>query len=155
MADTLRSINSQTITARENDPGMITQGVTMEEMISVADVAKQLGKIKQSVFKVIKRLEINVMKRRAGGNQLAAYVTQSDFNRIKAEIAAREKRTRSDCVSVEEDDGFISAEQGVFYLVQLESDHDAGRFKVGFAANMPDRLRQLRCSAPFATVLKT
>ena len=46
-----------------------------------------------------------------------------------------------------------SPEQGVFYLLLLEPDHDPGRFKVGFAVSLPERLRQLRCSAPFATVV--
>jgi hypothetical protein len=43
---------------------------------------------------------------------------------------------------------------GVFYLIQLEPDHDPGRFKVGFAANISERLRAHRCSAPFAIVAK-
>jgi len=46
-------------------------------------------------------------------------------------------------------------ELGVFYVVQLEPDHDPGRFKVGFASNMAERLRAHRCSAPFSKVLKT
>jgi hypothetical protein len=46
-------------------------------------------------------------------------------------------------------------DQGVFYLLLLEPDHDPGRFKVGFAINLPDRLRALRCSAPFAIVIKS
>jgi len=40
-------------------------------------------------------------------------------------------------------------------LIQLEPDHDPGRFKLGFASNMPERLRSHRCSAPFAKILKT
>jgi hypothetical protein len=47
------------------------------------------------------------------------------------------------------------AEQGVFYLLQLEPDHDPGRFKVGFATSLPERLRTLKCSAPFIAVLAT
>jgi hypothetical protein len=41
----------------------------------------------------------------------------------------------------------------MFYLLLLEPDHDPGRFKVGFALSVPERLRQLRCSAPFAKVV--
>ena len=55
----------------------------------------------------------------------------------------------------EEGDNLVSAEVGVFYLIQLEADFDPGRFKVGFAAGMSERLRQLRCSAPFAAVVRT
>ena len=49
----------------------------------------------------------------------------------------------------------VLAEQGVFYLVSLESDSDPGRFKVGFGGSLPERLRALRCSAPFAKVIAT
>jgi hypothetical protein len=54
-----------------------------------------------------------------------------------------------------EDSGIYSPEQGVFYLIQLEPTHDPQRFKVGFAADMTERLRAIRCAAPFATVLKS
>ena len=47
-----------------------------------------------------------------------------------------------------------AAEEGVFYLVQLEPDLDPGRFKIGFTASLPERLRHLRCAAPFAVVVK-
>ncbi|NJR52122.1 MAG: hypothetical protein HC780_23645 [Leptolyngbyaceae cyanobacterium CSU_1_3] len=40
-------------------------------------------------------------------------------------------------------------------MIQLEPEFDPGRFKVGFAANMSERLRHLRCSAPFAVVMRT
>ena len=40
-------------------------------------------------------------------------------------------------------------------MIQLEPDHDPGRFKVGFAANINERLRAHRCSDPFAEILKT
>ena len=43
----------------------------------------------------------------------------------------------------------------MFYLLQLEPEHDPGRIKVGFAVNLPERLRTLRCSAPFTKVVRT
>ena len=49
----------------------------------------------------------------------------------------------------------LLAEQGVFYLLSLEPKSDPGRFKVGFATSLSERLRQLRCSAPFTTVVAT
>ena len=45
--------------------------------------------------------------------------------------------------------------RGVFYLLLLEPEHDPGRFKVGFAVSLSERLRTLRCSAPFLKVVKT
>ena len=44
---------------------------------------------------------------------------------------------------------------GVFYLLHLEPEHDPNRFKVGFASNLDERLRQHRCSAPLAQIVKT
>ena len=41
---------------------------------------------------------------------------------------------------------------GFFYLLCLE---DPSRFKVGFASNLNERLRQHRCSAPYTQVVKT
>lgn len=49
----------------------------------------------------------------------------------------------------------LPAEIGLFYLVQLEPDHDPGRFKAGFTSNMEERLRAHRCAAPFVKVIKT
>jgi hypothetical protein len=128
-----------------------------DEMISVIDVANQLGKRKQTIFKIARRLGISGLKRRdsSSRNQLVLYITQSDFKLIKGEVLANERRMQSNQLEIDDGEDFVSAEQGVFYLIQLEADHDPGRFKVGFAASMSERLRALRCSAPFANVLKT
>ena len=128
-----------------------------EEMISVIDVANQLGKRKQTIFRIARRLGISGSKRRdsTSRNQLVLYITQSDFNRIKGEILANTRRTQTNQLEIDEAEDFVSAELGVFYVIQLEADHDPGRFKVGFAASMSERLRALRCSAPFANVIKT
>lgn len=128
-----------------------------EEMISVIDVATHLGKRKSTVFKVMKRLHIEATKRRSpsNGNQLVACITKADFQRIICEWMGSTTPSQSDASERQGDGDLWSSEQGVFYLVQLEPTHDPGRFKVGFAANMMERLRALRCSAPYATVLKT
>lgn len=44
---------------------------------------------------------------------------------------------------------------GVFYLIQLEPEHDPGRFKLGFATNIEEGLRSHKTAAPFSKVLKT
>jgi predicted Fe-S protein YdhL (DUF1289 family) len=121
-----------------------------ENYISVIDVAKEVGKAKQTVFKVPKRLDIESQKMRGPDNrgQLIAYITQEEFTLVKAEIQNM-RGGKSDASESE------IPELGVFYVVQLEPDHDPGRFKVGFASNMAERLRTHRCSAPFSKVLKT
>ena len=126
-----------------------------DDLISVIDVANHHGKHKQTIFKILKRLGIEQTKRRnsSSKNQLVAYITQDEFRRVGEELLLFTERI--ELGQDDESDGFVSAEVGVFYLIQLEPELDPCRFKVGFAANMSDRLRALRCSAPFASVVKT
>lgn len=123
-----------------------------DDLISVIDVASHHGKQKQTIFKILRRLGIETSKIRnsASKNQFVAYITQEDFKRVSEELVVFAERLGQDKFA--ESDTF--AETGVFYLVQLEPAHDPCRFKVGFSDNMSDRLRALRCSAPFASVMK-
>jgi hypothetical protein len=130
--------------------------MTDNDMISVIDAARELGKPKQTIFKIMRRLGVAGSKRRdsSKGNQVISYITRTELDRLRSELNTRRNRSQAVENNLEVSD-FISAELGVFYLIQLEPEHDPRRFKVGFAANMTDRLRSLRCSAPFAAVLKT
>ena len=133
------------------------QGDDMDDnLISVSDVADQHGKRKQTVFKILKRLGIqtNKIRKSSSGNQFVSYITQDEFRLVSNELNSTETGL-SELSNVGITDNFTSAEQGYFYLIQLEPKFDPCRFKVGFAANMSDRLRALRCSAPFASVIKT
>ena len=127
-----------------------------DDLISVIDVANHHGKQKQHIFKILKRLGIDTTKVRnsASKNQLVSYITQDDFRRISDELLSFAEGMKSG-QDDGESNGFVSSEVGVFYLIQLEPELDPCRFKVGFATNMQDRLRALRCSAPIATVIKT
>jgi len=129
-----------------------------QELISVSDVAQELGTRKQQVFKVLKKIGITPTKQRDATrrNQLASYVTRAEVERLKREHPWRARGSGTRDTDVENGgESVYSMEVGVFYVVQLEPKHDPGRFKVGFAANMDERLRKHRCSAPFAVVLKT
>ena len=44
---------------------------------------------------------------------------------------------------------------GLFYIMQLEPDHDPGRFKAGFSVEIEGRLQKHRCSALFIPCIKT
>jgi len=130
-----------------------------ENTISVIDLASQHGMRKQTIFKILKRLGIETRKRLGDSNtnrgQAIAYITNEEARRLADEIQsgrASKGSTHEDYASTSE---AILAEQGVFYLLQLEPDHDPERFKVGFATSLPERLRSLRCSAPFTKVLAT
>jgi len=126
-----------------------------DELISVIDLAIQLGRRKQTVFKVIRRLGIEAQMLANGNSRGAtmAYVTHADADRIRDELGGTGGGEGEGADDV--DDSNVPAQRGVFYLIQLEPEHDPGRFKVGFATNLSERLRTHRCSAPFAAVVKS
>ncbi|WP_171820388.1 hypothetical protein [Candidatus Competibacter denitrificans] len=125
-----------------------------ENLISIIDVAAQTGKRKATIFKILKRLNIEPIKRRSSANrgQVISYITNEELRQVLEQIKLKED---FDIDVVESNLGpeALLFEQGVFYLLILEPNHDPGRFKVGFAINLSERLRALRCSAPFAEVV--
>lgn len=129
----------------ESDPSAST---LPERSIAVAELADELGTYKQTIFKIAKRLEIQPLKRReaARGNQLVALVSGAEATAIR-EAFTQSRRTRAQGnVDVAE----LAPDEGWFYLIQLEPQHDPGRFKVGFTTDLEGRLRHHRCSAPFS-----
>jgi hypothetical protein len=124
-----------------------------DELISVIDLANHYGKRKQSIFKILKRLGIETKKLRSPNNrgQVIAYITNDESRLVLSDLQSEGIERE---VSNSLPDALL-AEQGVFYLLVLEPDHDYGRFKVGFATNLSERLRALRCSAPFLRVVRT
>ena len=124
-----------------------------EDLISVIDAANKLGIQKQQLFKVIKRFGIITAKHKSSAHrgQTISYITNNDFDLIvnnHVTIVAQDGGEDSVKTSSQID-------HGVFYLIQLEPEHDPGRFKVGFASNMPERLRSHRCSAPFSEIIQS
>jgi hypothetical protein len=119
------------------------------ETISVIDVAKNLGKQKAHIFKILGRLGIETVKEKnsAAKGQKISYISTEDYERIKEYLAGAENEP--DVSTMQLDIG------GVFYLIQLEPEHDPGRFKLGFATNIEERLRSHKTAAPFSKVLKT
>lgn len=129
-----------------------------ESLISVKDFAEENGLLKQTVFKVIKRLGIEPEKSRGGDQnrgQTISYITEREAQMVLDALAS----TMSARVTAEGESMSVPEaalyDIGVFYLLSLEPEHDPTRFKVGFASNLNERLRQHRCSAPFAEVVKT
>jgi len=127
--------------------------MTEVERVAVADLADELGTYRATVFKIMKRLSIRPTKQRdaARGGQLIALVTLPEASAIRTEFAAG--RRTADQASA---NGMpLVADEGMFYLIQLEPAHDPGRFKVGFTTDLEGRLRHHRCSAPFAEYRKS
>ncbi len=121
--------------------------------IAMGELADELGVYKQTVFKIAKRLGIQPIKRRDAtrGNQLIAFVTEVDAGAIRDGFAQGRRAGVQGNTDIVE----FAPEVGWFYLIQLEPEHDPGRFKVGFTTDLDGRLRHHRCSAPFAKYLKT
>lgn len=136
--------------ASESTPNKPSQ---MVRSIAVAELADELETYKQTIFKIVKRLGIQPVKRRepTRGNQLVAFVTETDAAAIRVAFAeGRRSVAQGDSDVID-----FAPDEGWFYLIQLEPEHDPGRFKVGFTTDLDGRLRHHRCSAPFAVYTKT
>src|SRR5438552_12102551 len=112
-----------------SEPNPITS-VEATRSIAVAELADELGTYKQTIFKIAKRLNLQAMKRRepTRGNQLIALVSEADAAAIRDAFA----QGRRSGIQGTSDIGEFAPDEGWFYLIQLEPEHDPGRFKVGF-----------------------
>ncbi|MEF2230985.1 MAG: hypothetical protein V3571_08655 [Pseudodesulfovibrio sp.] len=120
-----------------------------DQLIAVIEAASALGKNKQHLFKIINRLKIDKVHEKSSDarGQKRAYITLSDYERIKENLAVENEVSNGD-------ESYIVS-GGVFYLIQLEPECDPDRFKLGFATNIEERIRSHKTAAPFSTVLKT
>jgi hypothetical protein len=126
-----------------------------DKRISVNDFAQKHGLLKQTVFKVLKRLNIEAEKERGGREsrgQMISYITENEANQV-LEVLAASRSGNTQNIGNETEAALYDV--GVFYLLQLEPKHDPNRFKVGFASNLNERMRQHRCSAPFVKIVET
>lgn len=133
----------------------------LEDLVSVKDFAEANGLRRQTIFKILKRLNIEAKLTRGGREnrgQTIALISNLEGQRVLNELASTKRATDSSLeneseVSVPFDPSLYDV--GVFYLMLLEPEHDPNRIKVGFAGNIEERLRKHRCSAPFVTVVRT
>ena len=123
------------------------------ERIAITELADDLQGRKQTLFKIAKRLGIQPTMRRDVDrrNQLVATVTPVEASRIRGEFITRVRNVKESGTETET----LVVEDGFFYLVQLEPNHDPGRIKVGFTSDIDGRLSKHRCSAPFAKCLRS
>jgi len=122
------------------------------DLIAVAELADELGTYRATIFKIVRRLGIQPVKRRDSerGGQQIALVTPAEALAIR-EAFTTGRRSGGDAPV---DGEALAADEGRFYLIQLEPEIDPGRFKVGFTTDLDGRLRHHRCSAPFAEYRK-
>jgi len=128
-----------------------------EERIAIIDLADELQVRKQRIFKLLGRLKIRPTQRREPerGNQNVATVSVQEAAAIRRELAKSADLAGG---ALQATGGAapvcFSDDMGFFYLLQLEPDHDPGRFKVGFTTEPDGRLQKHRCSAPFAKYVR-
>ena len=129
-----------------------------QECISVIDAASEIGLDKRNVFKILKRLGIETFLERSSSpnhrGQAIAHISLEDFESLRNDMASKVTTplaADSDTADLE----YVPIEAGNFYVIQLEPEHDCGRFKVGFAVSIAERLRSHRCAAPFAKLVKS
>jgi hypothetical protein len=129
--------------------------VSEPQRIAIVDLADDLQVRKQRIFKILPRLGIRPTQRRelSRGNQNVATVSQSEAIAIRAEIEKSAGTPSGN--SSGSPAAFYSDDVGFFYLIQLEPEHDPGRFKLGFTMDLDGRLQKHRCSAPFAQYIGT
>lgn len=125
-------------------PEMTEQGLKQ-----VNEIARAYGKNRGSVHRIIKRLGIDVVKRRSetARGQVVNWIRETDLPRI--EEAFRRSDSKKDQSKEETPFSF-----GNFYLITLEPKMDPGRFKLGYAADVKERLSSHRTAAPFAQIIK-
>ena len=123
--------------------------LSMQEskMISIIDLADEIGVRKQTIFKVARRLGIETQKLKTeqGRGQQVAHVSDEEAALIRGAVSVSD---RSDDVDPED------SAAGWFYLIQLEPVMDPGRIKLGFAIDVQQRLRKHKTSAPFCILVR-
>src|SRR3990172_4580305 len=131
--------------------------VSEPEPIAIVDLADDLQVRKQRIFKILPRLGIRPKQRREAsrGNQNVATVSPAEAAAIRAEIEVDYADPSDEGSRFGKGAAFVTDDVGFFYVIQLEPEHDPGRFKVGFTMDLDGRLQKHRCSAPFAGYVRT
>jgi hypothetical protein len=121
-----------------------------DELVSLKELARQIGMDRSSMLRYIKRLGYRPHKRRTAdsGGQVAAAVRRDEADAIL------DRRKREGFV-IGADASRTVSEEGYFYAVQLIPELSAKRVKLGFATNTAERLQQHRTAAPTAILIKS
>lgn len=119
-----------------------------QDLMMVREIATELGRSKSYIHRMVERLGIEIVKQKGESTrgQIAHFIRANDYPRILEDLTPS---------SDEESAHEAMHGTGSFYLISLEPDLDPNRFKVGFGADVNERLRRHKISAPFARIIKT
>ena len=117
-----------------------------KNLISIGEIATIHGRRRESVHNIVKRLGIDTVKVASASarGQKVSCITMEDYRLLEQQLANSTQKT-ADTVAF----------RGVFYLAQIEPVLDPGRFKVGFATDISERIRSHKTIAPFLQIVKT
>ena len=122
--------------------------MTTQNLISIIEIAANYGRRRQTIHKIIKRLGIDTVKVKASSEgargQKLSHITMEDYTRLQQYLVPPKANTADQNVS-----------HGIFYLLLLEPDFDPGRFKVGFATDVNERMRSHKTVVPLSKIIKT
>lgn len=125
--------------------------MTEQDLKQVNEIARNHGWNPKSVHRIIRRLGIDVVKHRSESasarGQVVSWIRATDVPRLEE---AFRRSTKQDPASVED----TPVGYGSFYLIALEPELDPGRFKLGYAADVNERLSSHRTAAPLAQIIK-
>jgi len=121
-----------------------------DKMVAVIELEKSLRMRKQSIYRIINRLKINIAYEKSefsgSRGQKIGYITKEDEKILVDYIKNKEIITTANEIDYNKN--------GYFYLIQLEPEYDSNRFKVGFAMSVEERIKQHKTSAPLLKLIK-
>ena len=121
-----------------------------QDLVSIAEIAKQHDRNRQTIHKIVKRMGLpTVLKKtkteEARGQKLS-HISIDDYKLLEKTLLVQGNQ-----VSNEEQSDLSP---GMFYFILLEPELDPGRFKVGFASDVHERMRSHKTTAPFLKLVK-
>ena len=122
-----------------------------EDRISIIDLSKQHRKRRQAIHKIVRKLAITPTLIRSSDNagQRISYITSEEARRVSEYISTPGTQvTKAERFGSNFEAPLADSEYGFFYLMKCEPELDPGRFKVGFATDVRERLRKHKTSAP-------
>lgn len=121
--------------------------MSVEGYVTLKSLSEQLSLDRSNTRKYVLKLGIKPQRRRTpdSGNQLTLTVTEEEARTIIHRRAEQGFLAHGK---------IVSADTGHFYIIQLVPELDPHRIKLGFAADVAERLAQHRTAAPTARLLR-
>lgn len=115
--------------------------MSQKNLISIGEIAGNHGRRRESVHNIVKRLGIETVKVKDANarGQKVSCITMEDYALLERHLTNSPPGDADRAVS-----------HGGFYLALLEPDLDPGRFKVGFATDVDERIRRHKTVAPLS-----